>query len=84
MVAKSVRVVSKAYGSDQAWAWESDGVEGYTIEEAQREGNGTDIILTLKDNTDEENFDQFLSEYGLKAVSYTHLRTSSSTRCPPA
>ena len=66
MVAKSVRVVSKAYGSDQAWAWESDGVEGYTIEEAQREGNGTDIILTLKDNTDEENFDQFLSEYGLK------------------
>ena len=66
MVAKSVRVVSKAYGSAQAWAWESDGVEGYTIEEAQREGNGTDIILTLKDNTDEENFDQFLSEYGLK------------------
>ena len=66
MVAKSVRVVSKAYGSDQAWAWESDGVEGYIIEEAQREGNGTDIILTLKDNTDEENFDQFLSEYGLK------------------
>ena len=66
MVAKSVRVVSKAYGSDQAWAWESDGIEGYTIEEAQREGNGTDIILTLKDNTDEENFDQFLSEYGLK------------------
>ena len=44
----------------------SDGVEGYTIEEAQREGNGTDIILTLKDNTDEGNFDQFLSEYGLK------------------
>ena len=66
MVAKSVRVVSKAYGSDQAWAWESDGIEGYTIEEAQREGNGTDIILTIKDNTDEENFDQFLSEYGLK------------------
>ena len=61
-----MRVVSKAYGSDQAWAWESDGVEGYTIEEAQREGNGTDVILTLKDNTDEENFDQFLSEYGLK------------------
>ena len=41
MVAKKVRVVSKAYGSDEAWAWESDGVEGYTIEEAEREGHGT-------------------------------------------
>ena len=66
MVAKKVRVVSKAYGSDQAWAWESDGVEGYTIEEAEREGHGTDVILTLKDNTDEEDYDTYLSEYGLK------------------
>ena len=66
MVAKSVRVVSKAYGEEQAWAWESDGVEGYTIEAAERETNGTDVILTLKDNTEEENYDQFLSEYGLK------------------
>ena len=66
MVAKKVRVVSKAYGSDQAWAWESDGVEGYTIEEAERESHGTDVILTLKDNTDEEDYDSYLSEYGLK------------------
>ena len=66
MVAKKVRVVSKAYGSDQAWAWESDGVEGYTIEEAERDGHGTDVILTLKDNTDEEDYDAYLSEYGLK------------------
>ena len=66
MVAKKVRVVSKAYGSDQAWAWESDGVEGYTIEEAEREGHGTDVILTLKDNTDEGDYDAYLSEYGLK------------------
>ncbi len=57
MVASKVRVVSKAYGSDEAWAWESDGVEGYTIEEAQREGHGTDVILTLKDNTDDDNYD---------------------------
>ena len=60
MVASKVRVVSKAYGSDEAWAWESDGVEGYTIEEAQREGHGTDVILTLKDNTDDDNYDTFL------------------------
>ncbi len=66
MVAKSVRVVSKAYGSDEAWAWESDGVEGYSISEAQRDGHGTDVILTLKDNTDDDNYDTFLSEYGLK------------------
>ena len=66
MVASKVHVVSKAYGSDEAWAWESDGVEGYTIEEAQREGHGTDVILTLKDNTDDDNYDTFLSEFGLR------------------
>ena len=66
MVASKVRVVSKAYGSDEAWAWESDGVEGYTIEEAQREGHGTDVILTLKDNTDDDNYDPVLSEFGLR------------------
>ena len=66
MVASKVRVVSKAYGSDEAWAWESDRVEGYTIEEAQREGHGTDVILTLKDNTDDDNYDTFLSEFGLR------------------
>ena len=73
MVAKSVRVVSKAYGSDEAWAWESDGVEGYTISEATREDHGTDVILTLKDNGENsdgtgENYDTFLSEFGLKSL----------------
>lgn len=66
MVGKSVRVVSKAYGSSEAWAWESDGVEGYNISEAERADHGTDVIITLKDNTDEENYDTYLSEYGLK------------------
>lgn len=66
MVAKEVRVVSRAFGSDEAWAWESNGVEGYSIDPASRDGHGTDIILTLKDNTDEENYDTFLSEYGLQ------------------
>ena len=73
MVAKKVRVVSRAFGSDEAWAWESDGVEGYTIEPAEREGHGTDVILTLKDNTANsdgtgESYDTFLSEYGLRSL----------------
>ena len=73
MVASKVRVVSRAYGSDEAWAWESDGVEGYTIEEAERDGHGTDVILTLKENTEgagegaeAESYDTYLTEYGLK------------------
>ena len=66
MVASKVRVVSRAFGSDEAWAWESDGVEGYTITEAERSEHGTDVILTLKENTDEDNYDTYLSEYGLK------------------
>ena len=68
MVAKEVCVVSRAFGSDEAWAWVSDGVEGYTIEEAERTTNGTDIILTLKDDTDEEKYDTYLSEWGLKSL----------------
>ena len=66
MVASKVRVVSRAFGSDEAWAWESDGVEGYAITEAERAEHGTDVILTLKENTDEDNYDTYLSEYGLK------------------
>ena len=68
MVAKHVRVVSRAYGESEAWAWESNGVDGYTIESAERKTNGTDIILTLKDNSEDDNYDQFLSEYGLKEL----------------
>lgn len=72
MVAKEVRVVSRAFGSEEAWAWTSDGVEGYTIEPAERAAHGTDIVLTLKDNTEGENgeggesYDTYLSEWGLK------------------
>ncbi len=65
MVGKKVRVVSRAFGSDEAWAWESDGVEGYTIEEAERAEHGTDVIVYLKDNADDENYDHFATEYGL-------------------
>ena len=74
MVASKVRVVSKAYGSDEAWAWESDGVEGYTIEPAERAEHGTDVILTLRENEkldadgEAETYDRFLTECGLKSL----------------
>ncbi|MDR0500837.1 MAG: molecular chaperone HtpG [Coriobacteriales bacterium] len=66
MVAHKVKVVSRAFGSDEAWAWESDGIDGYSISEAARENHGTDVILTLKNDTDEESYSKFLSEYELK------------------
>ena len=66
MVASSVRVVSRAYGSDEAWVWESDGVEGYTIEPAERTEHGTDVILTIKESTADVDFDRFLSDAGLE------------------
>ncbi|MGI6105957.1 MAG: molecular chaperone HtpG [Raoultibacter sp.] len=66
MVAESVKVISRAYGFDKAYCWESDGVKGYAISEAERDSHGTDVILTLRPNTEEDNYDEFLSEYGLK------------------
>lgn len=68
MVAQDVRVITKAYGEDQAYLWESDGVAGYTISPAEREHHGTDVILTLKDNTDEDDYDQYLNEDALYAL----------------
>ena len=72
MVAKHVRVVSRAFGSDDANVWESDGLEGYTIEPGERASHGTDIILTIRDNEPGrdgepgEDYDRYLSEWGLK------------------
>ena len=69
MVASRVRVVSRAFGSDEANVWESDGLEGYTIEPAERATHGTDVILTIRedeDGEDGEGFDTYLSEWGLK------------------
>lgn len=68
MVCKKVTVISKAYGSEQGYKWESEGVDGYTIEEACKENNGTEIILTLKDDTDEEKYSEFASEYKIRAL----------------
>ena len=65
MVGKKVRVVSRAIGSDEAWAWESDGVDGYDIKPAERAEHGTDVIVYLKDDTADESFGTFASEHGL-------------------
>ena len=66
MVADHITVISRKYGREQAYRWDSDGLEGYTIEPAERAEHGTDVIITLKDNTDEDSYDGYLSEYGLK------------------
>ncbi len=68
MVADKLTVVSKSVDSDQAYKWESDGVDGYTIEPAEKDSVGTVITLTIKENTDEENYDEFLEEYRLKSI----------------
>ncbi len=66
MVGSKVRVVSRAYGSDEAWAWESNGVDGYDIKEAERDTHGTDVTIYLKDNDGDEYYDTYASESGLK------------------
>ena len=68
MVAKRVTVISKAYGADKAYMWLSEGVDGYTISDADKDANGTQITLEIKDNTDEENYDEFLAPYKIKTL----------------
>ena len=68
MVADSVTVISKKYGEDTAWKWTSNGADGYTVEEAERLTPGTDVIMTLKEDTEEENYSQFLEEYQLRSL----------------
>ena len=65
MVADKVTVISKAYGGDTAWKWESEGVDGYTIEPCQKDTVGTDVIMSIKANTEEENYDEYLAPYSL-------------------
>ncbi|MDF2788538.1 MAG: heat shock protein 90 [Neobacillus sp.] len=68
MVADVVTVTSKALGSEEAYKWESNGAEGYTIEPAEKDSVGTEIILTIKENNEDENYDEFLEEYRLKSI----------------
>jgi molecular chaperone HtpG len=68
MVADQITVVTKAYGSDTAYRWESSGVDGYTITETEKAGVGTDVILHLKANTEEENYDEYLEQWKISQL----------------
>ena len=68
MVASSITVITKKYGEDTAWKWVSDGADGYTIEECSKAVPGTDIIMTLKEDSEEENYSEFLDEYRIRSL----------------
>lgn len=66
MVGKSVTVKSRKFGSDEAFKWYSEGADGYEIEPCDKDTTGTEIIIALKDNTDDENYDTYLEEYTIR------------------
>ena len=68
MISKKVEVISKSYNSDKAYRWVSSGVDGYSIEEASKDDIGTKITLYLKDNTDDNNYDEFLEDYSIERL----------------
>ena len=68
MVASKVEVVSKAYGSDEAYSWVSEGIDGYSIEKAQRESYGTDVILTIKEDNEDEKYSDYLEDYEIQSL----------------
>lgn len=68
MVSKKITVLSRAYGSDEAWQWESEGLDGYSVEAAQKDSHGTVITLYLKDNTDDERYDSYLETYTIREL----------------
>lgn len=68
MVAKRVTVISKAFGTDKAFMWQSEGVDGYTISEAEKDSHGTVITLEIKDDTEDEKYGDFLTPYKIKEL----------------
>lgn len=68
MVSSKVKVVSKKYGSNEAYSWMSEGVKGYSIEKDERENYGTDVILTIKEDTDDEKYSKFLEDYEIQGL----------------
>ena len=68
MVSDEVTVISRAYGSDKAYEWRSSGADGYTIEETDKKSHGTDIILKIKENTEDESYDEYLESYRLQGI----------------
>ena len=68
MVSDRVTVLSRAYGSDEAYKWESSGPEGYTVEPCEKAEHGTDIILNIKPDTDDDKYGEYLDTYTLKSL----------------
>ena len=68
MVASKVVVISKSYGSDDAYKWTSEGIDGYTIEKCEKESNGTDVILTIREDLDEEEYSKYLEDYEIQSL----------------
>ena len=68
MVASSITVISRKYGEEQAWKWQSSGADGYTIEETEKAAPGTDVIMTLKADTEEEKYSEYLEEYKIRSL----------------
>ncbi len=66
MVSNKVEVITKSFTSDEAYKWTSTGIDGYTIEKTDKKDNGTKIILTIKENTDDEDYDQYLDTYTIE------------------
>ena len=68
MVASKIEVTSKAFGSEEANVWVSSGADGYTIKAAEKETNGTTIVMTLKEDTDDVNYSDYLEDYKIKSL----------------
>ena len=68
MVADAVTVISRKYGSDEAWMWQSSGADGYTITQCEKDAAGTQVIMHLKADTEDENYSRFLQEHELRSL----------------
>jgi molecular chaperone HtpG len=68
MVADAITATTKTIGSEEAYRWHSEGADGYTIELCEKEDVGTEIVLSLKENTEDDSYDEYLEEYRLKAI----------------
>ena len=68
MVANQVTVISRAWGSEEAWMWQSDGADGYTVTQCEKDAPGTDIIMHIKASGEDENYDQYLETYKLQEL----------------
>ncbi|MCD8026892.1 MAG: molecular chaperone HtpG [Clostridiales bacterium] len=68
MVAKKITVNTKKYGCDTAYCWQSSGADGYTVKEIEKDAPGTEIIIEMKDNTDDESYDEFLEQYRIQGL----------------